>query len=252
LLPPQPDSPRYLPDNALLPRKDLVAVSREALKKWNQPGVLRSGVRLPLGVTVTRVRPDAMNLSGVTVLNQRFFIPFEIQTQQDGSAGFFFPINEYPTLVDPAMILMPWTADAQPYSITDQHIEDALMTTSAFPRGFGRKRLQYCRKQTLSGENDATEGAGGQMSHAKEGELVCPGACRQMAFNIGSDFVVLGGAIGTAGKYELYRELTSDNWQLNLTRAHPQMANLLDISVALNFFSSEYQLYACGKNSHAP
>ena len=100
-----------------------------------------------MGVTVTRVRPDTMTISGVTVLNQRFFIPFEMHTQEDGSAAFVFKPEDYPSLIDPAMILMPRTAESDPFSISDQQIEDALLTTSAFPGGFGRKRLQYCRQK---------------------------------------------------------------------------------------------------------
>ncbi len=300
LLPPQPDSPLYLPDDALLSRKDLVAVSREVKTKWKRPGTFRDGMRVPMGVTVTRVIPDTINLSGVTVLNQRFFIPFEMQTQKDGSAAFFFPINDYPALVDPAMILMPWTADAQPFSITDQQIEDALMTTSAFPGGFGRKRLQYCRKKNLFAKNQATVGAAGKKVETSRDELICPegyelteaefadgglfdnlplglsrqlaefsrrhkkthlpvryiyldpnrqrytsqesetelacdgdhppDACRQMAFNIGSESVVLGGAIGTARKYELYRELTGDNWRLNLSQLSHVVADVASAS----------------------
>ncbi|MGD8702175.1 MAG: patatin-like phospholipase family protein [Desulfosarcina sp.] len=298
LLPPQPDSPLYLPDDALLSRKDLVAVARQLREKWKQPGVFRSGVRLPMGVSVTRVEPDSMNLSGVTVLNQRFFIPFEMQTQADGSAAFSFSTDDFPTLVDPAMILMPWKADAQPFSITAQQVEEALLTTSAFPGGFGRKRLQYCREMSLSTENDTAEGAYAKKDDTDADELICPegyalaeaefadgglfdnlplglsrllaessrgqdeshlpvryiyidpdrqryptpastvkracdgdnppAACRQMTFDIASEWVVLGGAIGTARKYELYRELTSDNWRLNLSQLSHEMAYMLE------------------------
>jgi hypothetical protein len=300
LLPPRPDSPLYLPDDALLSRKDLVAVAREVQKKWKQPGVFRSGIRVPMGLTVTRVRPATMNLSGVTVLNQRFFIPFEMRTQADGSVAFGFNPDDYPTLVDPAMILMPWPADAHPFSISDEQVEDALMTTSAFPGGFGRKRLQYCRKQHLSTESDIAGSTTTESGDENANELICPDgyalteaefadgglfdnlplglsrrlaessrrnketqmpvhyiyldpdrqryeipasetkracdgdnppeACRQMTFNVASEAVVLGGAIGTARKYELYRELTSDNWRLNLSQLSHDVADVLEAS----------------------
>ncbi|MBW2634580.1 MAG: patatin-like phospholipase family protein, partial [Deltaproteobacteria bacterium] len=55
LLPPEADSPRYLSGDALLSRKDLVAVARQLREKWNRPGTFRKGLRLPLGLTVTRV-----------------------------------------------------------------------------------------------------------------------------------------------------------------------------------------------------
>jgi len=63
LLPPNANSPLYLSDDALLSRKDLVEVARELRKKWRRPGTFRPGLRLPLGVTVTRVRPETMLVS---------------------------------------------------------------------------------------------------------------------------------------------------------------------------------------------
>lgn len=298
LLPPEPDSPEYLPGDALLSRKDLVGVARELRKKWRQPGTFRRGLRLPLGVTVTRVKPDTMSVSGISVMNQRFFIPFEMRTQEDGSAAFIFEPDDYPFVIDPAMMLMPWLAESPPFSISDQQIEDALLTTSAFPGGFGRKRIQYCRKKHLSADADIAERPFKGPVDTNETTLMCPeeyelveaefadgglfdnlpiglarmlsessrrhqknplpvnyiyidpdrlryespvseekracdgdnppDACRELTFDIGSESVVLGGAIGTARKYELYRELTGDNWRLNLSQLSRQIADIMD------------------------
>lgn len=169
------DSPQYLPDDALLSRKDLVAVARELRKKWRQPGTFRPGRRLPLGLTVTRVMPETMFVSGVGVENQRFYIPFEMRIQADGSVKFAFDPNDYPSLVDPSMILMPWPVDGSPFSISDQQVEDVLLTTSAFPAGFGRKRLQYCRKKNFSTDDDGAPRPSVAAGDANHRELVCPG-----------------------------------------------------------------------------
>jgi hypothetical protein len=298
LLPQDPKSPLYLPVDALLSRKDLVAVSRKLREKWRRPGTFRPGIRLPLGVTVTRVRPDTMFVSGVAVANQRFFIPFEMRTQADGSGKFFFDPKDYPSLSDPAMILMPWPDDGEPFSVSDQQIEDALLTTSAFPAGFGRKRLQYCRLMAFSTDDDRTAPAPKGAAGATENKLVCPDgyelaeaefadgglfdnlpvglarllsesstlhqkerlpiryiyidpdrqryesrepdvqracegenppeACREMTFNLASESVVLGGAIGTARRFELFRELTGDYWRLNLSQLSRKMADVID------------------------
>jgi hypothetical protein len=298
LLPPDPDSPLYLPVDAVLSRKDLVAVSRKLRDKWRRPGSFRPGLRLPLGVTVTRVRPDSMSVSGIAVENQRFFIPFEMRTRTDGSAEFYFDPMDYPYLTDPDMILMPWSDDRTPFSVSDQQIEDALLTTSAFPGGFGRKRLQYCRQKAFSAVEKSAGKPSKDAAGAGEKPLVCPegyelaeaefadgglfdnlpiglarllsesstrhrkqplpvnyiyidpdrqrydtrvpedlracdgdpppDACREMTFNLASEMVVLGGAIGTARKFELFRELTGKNWQLNLNRLSQQLAGLID------------------------
>jgi len=298
LLPQDARSPIYLPVDALLSRKDLVAVSRELREKWRRPGTFRPGLRLPLGVTVTRVRPDTMFVSGVAVDNQRFFIPFEMQTQTDGSAKFFFDPKEYPSLNDPAMILMPWPDDGTPFSVSDQQIENALLTTSAFPAGFGRKRLQYCRLTAFATGRGNTTTAPKEAAGVNENKLVCPDgyelaeaefadgglfdnlpiglarllsesstlhqkerlpiryvyidpdrqryesrrsdvqlscdgenppeACHEMTFNLASELVVLGDAIGTARTFELFRELTSDRWRLNLSHLSRKTADIID------------------------
>lgn len=297
LLPIEPDSPQYLPDDAMLSRRDLVAVAGELGEKWRRPGTFRAGLRLPMGVTVTRTIPDTLYVNGVAVSNQRFYIPFELRTQADGSAAFFFDPHDYPALSDPAMIPMPWQSGDAPYTVSDQQVQDALMTTSAFPGGFGRKRLQYCRYTEIA--TDTTNAAGSTVANRSgEPSGVCPEgyelteaefadgglfdnlpiglartlaessllhkeiplpvkyiyvdpnreryqiqavqekracdsdtppeACRTLTFDLGSESVVLGGAIGTARKYELYRELTGDNWRLNLSQLARRMADTMD------------------------
>lgn len=299
LLPLEAGSSQYLPDDAVLSRRDLVEVARDLRKKWRQPGTFQQGMRLSLGVTATRVKPDTMHVSGVAVNNQRFFIPFEMQTDKDGSAQFLFQPHDYPLLIDPAMILLPWPGDGQPFSISDQQIEDILLTTSAFPVGFGRKRLQYCQKTFLPEKTDndpdsnvISEGSikealvcpdGYELTEAEfsdgglfdnlpiglarklsesgrptkqqrspvnyiyvdpdrerfqtvdlEAESACEGdnppeACDKMTFELAAETVVLGGAIGSARKYELFRELTSDNWNLNLSQIGNDLASFMDI-----------------------
>lgn len=294
----QPDSPVYLPGDALLSRKDLVDVARQVQKKWKQPGTFRSNIRLPAGMTVTRVQPETLTISGIPVLNQRFFIPFEMRTQADGSAAFMFHPADYPTMIDPSMLLMPWKAGGQPFSISDQQIEDLILATSAFPGGFGRRRLQYCQQKTFTTESGSGKAPVEDTGKAINKELICPDgyaleeaefadgglfdnlplglsrqlaessrrhkgallpvryiyldpsrersktaapedkkacdgdtppdACRKMTFDLGSEFVVLGGAIGTARKYELYRELLSDNWRLNLSQKCREVGDMLD------------------------
>ncbi len=298
LLPPDAGSPQYLPDDALLSRKDLVGVARQLREKWNRPGTFRSGLRLPLGVTVTRVKPEIMFVSGVSVNNQRFYIPIEMLIKEDGSAKFFFDPAGYPSLTDPAMILMPWSADDTAFSISDQQIEDILLTTSAFPVGFGRKRLQYCRQKAIYADEKSAVLPMMKSADSRQVELICPDsyevaeaefadgglfdnlpiglarklsdsstlhkdhplpvwyiyidpdrhrydipvsedklacdgenppeACRDLTFDLFSEAAVLGGAVGTARKYELYKELTGDNWRFNLLHLSSTVADIID------------------------
>ena len=144
LLPEQADSPSYLPDDAVLSRKDFLDAASELQDQWVKPA-FRKGCRIPLGVTVTRIKPELLSVGSVEVQNQRFYIPFELRVTDDKSIKFFFDPADYPKVADPAMILMPRPKDNPPFSIDNDRIVDAAFTTSAFPMAFGRKRLQYCR-----------------------------------------------------------------------------------------------------------
>lgn len=54
-----------------------------------------------------------------------------------------------------------------------------------------------------------------------------PQACRIMEFSLFSESRLLVGALSTARKYELYREVTSDHWQLNLPQLSYELADSL-------------------------
>ena len=295
LLPPTADSMYYRDDDALLARYDLLQASRKLQERWIKPG-FRAGCRVPLGVTVTRVKPEEIEVGGIEVQNQRLFIPFVARTQDDGTLGFYFDPNEYPALPDPARILLPGEPDAPPYSIDNQRIEEAVMTSSAYPGAFGRRRLQYCRQTSFTEANkegsrleqkqqkpvvnlvcpegyelaEAEFADGGlfdnlplglarklaeQHIYAAENVLpvsfiyldpnrlrydappsadtrACadenpPEACKLMEFSFFTEHELLLGAFGTARTYELYRELTSEHWSLNLAQLSYELAEKL-------------------------
>ncbi len=292
LLPPQVDSESYLPDDAVLSRRDYFDSANELREQWQKPA-FRVGCRVPLGVTVTRVEPQALMVGDIEVKNQRFYFPFELRVKEDGSVGYFFDPADYPQLSDPAMILMPRPRNAAPFSISDDRIIEAATTTSAFPTAFGRRLVQYCRLVVRSGasapESDAEQSdtelvcpPGYELDEAEfaDGGLfdnlpvglartlaelnsrasknpfpvtyiyldpnrtryktpgppdntACassnpPEACRIMEFSLFTESGLLVGAIGSARKYELYRETTSDNWRLNLSQLSYELAQILD------------------------
>ena len=311
LLPAQPDSPAYMPDDAVLSRRDFIEAAGGIRDKWNQP-LFRKGCRIPMGVTVTRIEPDRLNVGNVRVKNQRFYIPFELRVGTDRRIDYFFDPADYPALADPAMILMPWSKGEPAFFINDRQIEAIAFTTSAYPMAFGRKRLQYCRLQTSAGADEGgqpvpfvpaekdlfcpesyelTEALfsdGGLFDnlpigiarvlaerkrsalddshpvtylyldpkrvryepHRAEEHLACesskpPPACRTLTYNLLSESKMLYNAMGTARTYELYRELSSDNWQLNLAeisyrlgRMLQQRGIVLDCEKMLPYFST--------------
>jgi len=294
LLPPTADSIYYRDDDALLARYDLLQAAQKLRERWNKPG-FRATCSVPLGVTVTRVIPEELEVGGIEVQNQRLFIPFVARTRDDGTLGFYFDPNEYPLLPNPARILLPGNPGTPPYAIDDQHIEEAVMTSSAYPGAFGRRRLQYCRQSSYTEtkrEESATDqqqepdtklvcpdgyelaeaefadgglfdnlplglarGLAEQRIHTAESVLpvtyiyldpnrlrynippaddkrACagdnpPDACRVMEFSFFTEHELLLGAFGTARTYELYRELTSEHWSLNLVELSNELAEQL-------------------------
>lgn len=278
----------------MLSRKDFLDAATELRDQWTNP-VFRQGCRIPLGVTVTRIEPDILNVGNVEVQNQRYYLPFELRVTADNNIKFFFDPSDYPKLSDPAMILMPRTQNEPAFSIDNQHIVNAAFTTSAFPMAFGRKRLQYCSlmAQDITGKKEPQE----QTTTIKDTDLVCPNgyqlaeaefadgglfdnlpigvartlaefnkraqddpfpltymyidpnrvrynipepkaelacdsadppdACRTMEFSAASESQLLVGFLGTARRYELYRELTSDAWRLNLSEISYKLGQIL-------------------------
>lgn len=280
LLPPEPDSPKYLPDDALLARADFLGAAEGLRELWGSPA-FEPGCRIPLGVTVTRNEPEALQLGDVEVRNQRFYVPFELEVTPDRSVEFSFDPDDYPTVTDPAMILVPRSPDQTPFNIADEDVIDLALTTSAFPGGFGRRRLSYCRLEQFVPGGGREPDSGGQqpslicpegyvLSEAifSDGGLfdnlpiglarmlaerhvkartntfpvdyvylepnrlryeepkpvdprACdlpdpPEACADLAYNLSSEAGMLFGALGTARTFELYRELASGSWSMNL------------------------------------
>ncbi len=155
LLPPNATSPIYRKDDAVLSRKDLLDAAEMLRKTWNSP-VFSDGCRIPLGVTLTRVFPQLLHVGEIAVKNQRFTIPFEFKVKDDLSAGFYFNPDEYYYHSDHSTILLPMEHGKTNYEISDQRIMQAILTSSAFPVAFGRKRLQYCRL-VLPGTTETAE-----------------------------------------------------------------------------------------------
>jgi predicted acylesterase/phospholipase RssA len=311
LLPPEADSPFYSPNDALLSRHDLLQAAGKLRERWNKPG-FRPGCHIPLGVTVTRVVPEELTIGDIQVKNQRLFIPFVVRTLDDGTLSYYFDPAEFPTLPDPAMILMPREPGAPPYSIDDQRIEDAVVTSSAYPGAFGRKRLQYCRLASFSdngqeaNESENQKDADGKPvcpdgyelseaefadgglfdnlplglarqlaeQHSKADENILPvtyvyldpdrlrykippphdtracagatppEACRTMEFSLLTEHELLLGALGTARKYELYRELTSEYWTLSLPELSYEMADKLEAAGSGYRCSKEFPIFS--------
>jgi len=295
LLPSTATSEYYHPDDALFSRYDLRVASSLLRKKWRTPA-FRDECQVPLGVTVTRVKPEVLYIGDVKVQNQRFYIPFEIYVKKDRTAGFRFVPADYPALTDASKLILPTQVGFESNTFSDQQIESISFASSAFPLAFSRQRLAYCRlsdkkiDESADEENVPTPKQSKETLQCPQGyELVeaefadgglfdnlpiglarilaeqrrdstknpipitylyidpdrlryevpeskqkrdCdkpnpPTACHQMEYSLLSESGLLVGALGTARKYELYRELTSDYWTNNLSELGYLLADKL-------------------------
>lgn len=170
LLPPNATSSIYQKNDALLSRKDLLDAAEMLRKTWNSP-MFRRNCRIPLGITLTRVFPQLLQVGDIAVKNQRFTIPFEFRVKEDLSAGFYFNPDDYHYHSDHSMILLPMEQGNTNYEISDQHVSQAILTSSAFPVAFGRKRLQYCRLKPV---NPTSRTESGKSKNARLEGLSCP------------------------------------------------------------------------------
>jgi hypothetical protein len=130
--------------------------------------VFKEGCSVPLGFTVTSETPFEQKVAGLTVRNQRHFIPVRL-TVRDGSVVF---MNEN---VDPTapgignVIYLPRAAYAESdgcdpvhYRVDNGAVIGAVLTSSAFPVAFGRRELKFCRpgkgkKDPACGPDTSTE-----------------------------------------------------------------------------------------------
>jgi predicted acylesterase/phospholipase RssA len=174
LLPPRAQSPIYRGDDAVLARKNLIEAADKLREIWDTP-VFRKDCRIPLGVTVTRVDPEQLKVGDIKVKNQRFTIPFEFRTHDDGTAGFYFNPKDYPLLLDYSMILIPYEAQGPKHKIDNKRIVEVVMTSAAFPVAFGRKQLQHCRiKATYENEKEAVGTETNDKPQKQKSGPICP------------------------------------------------------------------------------
>ncbi|MEZ4470208.1 MAG: patatin-like phospholipase family protein [bacterium] len=155
LLPPER---QYLPDDALLSRAGF-APGIEALRAWTEEPAFIPGCSIAVGVMVSRVEPQTIEVFGLRVPNQRFMVPLRLTVGADGRPWFR---NEVMDLRDPLVGNVMYLPEQIPPSgrvadarIDPQHVWALIQASSAFPLAFSPQPLRYCRPESgASGEPD--------------------------------------------------------------------------------------------------
>ncbi|HET7766461.1 MAG TPA: patatin-like phospholipase family protein [Burkholderiales bacterium] len=113
--------------------------------------VFREGCSVPLGFTVTAEVPYEQKVAGLTVMNQRHFIPLRLTVKNGGVV--FLNENVDPTAPGVGNVIYlprgdhaePGEGDAVHYRVDNGAVIAAVLTSSAFPVAFGRRELTFCR-----------------------------------------------------------------------------------------------------------
>lgn len=148
LLPDPAVKGKYATDDGLFTRHAFDAAINN-LKSTLEQAIFREDCQVPFGITVTRVKPGTMSVAGVKVMNQRFMIPFRIEVDKnnkDKVVVVSHRVNTNDADMGNVMYLQgrKYPGSVDQYIISTDDLIDSILTSSAYPIAFGRKKLNYC------------------------------------------------------------------------------------------------------------
>lgn len=162
-----PNEPAFQPDDGLLTRRAFADAEAESKQKLSERDRFRPSCKLPVGMTVTKVKPERIeqdersSWSKLDVATQRMAVLLLAETCTDGEACAFQPGLSFS---QPAFLLPHRRGDKMsddgssdgvfgkrlivPSQFTKQvdarTLLDVVEASSAFPLAFGPKTLKYC------------------------------------------------------------------------------------------------------------
>jgi predicted acylesterase/phospholipase RssA len=117
--------------------------------------IFEPGCAIPFGITVTDEAPKTIEIAGISVNNQRHFIPLLLKSDEDGSAAFYaYPVDQSDPNYGNVIYLPPEnkpTANQTRYKTGIDQVIQAVLASSAFPVAFGRVQLDYCSPPAIDG-----------------------------------------------------------------------------------------------------
>lgn len=173
LLPDPTVNGKYAADDGLFTRHAFDYAINNLKSTLSQP-IFREDCLVRIGITVTRVKPSVMSVAGVKVKNQRFMIPLRIETDKINK-GKAVIVSHVVNKNDPDMGNVMYLqgkqhpASKNKYIIHSDDVVESILTSSAFPIAFGRKKLRYCsRELTTNTTNKASKCPDGYLARTDE------------------------------------------------------------------------------------
>jgi predicted acylesterase/phospholipase RssA len=139
---------KYKLDDGLFTRHAFDDVVSKLSAILKQP-IFRNDCIIPFGMTVTGVTPKTITVAGISVQNQRFIIPLRLEASHTQNGEVIISSHQV-NHDDPFMgnvIYLQGKKDPHKknnFIISIDDLIDVVLTSSAFPIAFGRKKLKYC------------------------------------------------------------------------------------------------------------
>ncbi|WP_224367606.1 patatin-like phospholipase family protein [Hyalangium versicolor] len=145
-----PEDPRiYSPDDGLLSRKALERVLAGLRERVFTPNAVRRfqpGCSVPLGFSVTRLKPEVSHIAGLPAMTQRFVVPLSLEVTQKGRVRLLSqPLSSEGELA-PSVLMLGESADPEPpgHALDPDQVSQAVLASGAFPVAFSPRELCDC------------------------------------------------------------------------------------------------------------
>ena len=169
-----PEDPRaYRPDDAVLASAALDPVVADVRRALFEGGMaFRPGCRIPVGLTVTRVRPLEQDVGGLRITSQRAVLPLLLEVDPGGTVRFERqPLPAVPSAAESRLALAD-VAEMGRVGVHPEVVLQSLLASAAFPAAFRARVLCECAAECGS-DPEAPDGVcPGPQAHALTG-LTC-------------------------------------------------------------------------------
>lgn len=139
----------YTPDDGLLSRRAMEGVLAQLRTQVFSPSDTRRfqpGCSVPLGFSVTRVKPEVSHIAGLPAMTQRFVVPLVLEVSPGGRVLLHHqPLPSDGELASSALMLGE-RSDPEPpgHSVDSDQVSQAVLASAAFPVAFSPRELCEC------------------------------------------------------------------------------------------------------------
>ncbi|MFL5344517.1 MAG: patatin-like phospholipase family protein [Hyalangium sp.] len=143
------DASAYSQDDGLLSRKALervLANLRAGVFSPTAPRRFQPGCSVPLGFSVTRLKPDVRHIEGLPAMTQRFVVPLSLEVTPSARVRLRYqPLPSNGELTSSALMLGE-SADPEPpgHALDSDQVSQAVLASAAFPVAFSPRELCDC------------------------------------------------------------------------------------------------------------